>query len=233
MAKAPVSAKFQKFAEKTTRGEFDKARKQESMAGGCPLPVGTRGVAVVGEIECRETKLKADGTGGDPLLMIRLEVETPEDYRGKTLSGPGLMFVIKDGKNSTAADAWARMLDTLEGFGLPRKLRTDYEDFAEILDWFSEEPRKVEYTVAEDTFTGNQSGKTVRAFAYVEEASIQTAETPTKEVDADPDADYCTYLGKKHKILSFDKENDTYELEQESSGRIRQGVPSDKITMID
>lgn len=233
MSKAPISAKFQKFAEKTTRGEFDKARKQESMAGGCPLPVNTRGVAVVGEIECRETKLKPDGTGGDPLVMIKLEVETPEEYRGKTLSGPGLMFVIKDGANSTAADAWARMLDSLEGFGLPRELRTNYEDFTEVLDWFTDEPRKVEYTVQEDTYKGNQSGKTVRAFAYVDEASVETAETPIKEEAIDPDADYCEYLGKKHKVLSFDKENDQYELEMVGSGRIRKAVPADKVTMID
>ncbi len=77
MAKSNVSDKFAKFASKTVRGEFDKARKQESMAGGCPLPVETRGVAVVGEIVCTETKVKADGTGGDPMVSVRLEVESP------------------------------------------------------------------------------------------------------------------------------------------------------------
>jgi hypothetical protein len=235
MTKSAISDKFAKFASKTTKGEFDKARKQESMAGGCPLPVDTRGVCVISEITCTETKVKQDGTGGDPMVSIKLEVESPEDYRGKTLSGPGLMFVIKDGPNSTAADAWARMLDSLEGLGLPRDIRTNYSDFAEVLDWFFEEPRRAEYHVAKDTYTGNQSGKIVRAHAYVPESEVASAETPAKEtaVAHDPDADYCTYLGKKHKIISFSQENDTYELEAIPTGRIRSGVPADKVTLED
>ena len=227
MSKSPISDKFAKFAAKTTRGEFDKARKQESMAGGCPLPVDTQGIALVGEISCSETKTKADGTGGDPLVMIKLEVETPEEYRGKILSGPGLMFVIKDGPQSTAADAWARMLDSLESFGLPREIRTEYQDFAECIDWFTDEPRRVEYRVTKDTYAGNQSGKTVRANMYVPEGEVQTAITPPQEVAHDPEADYCEYLGKKHKILSYDSDNNTYELEMVSTGRIRKGIEAD------
>lgn len=232
MTKSAISAKFAKFAAKTVQGEFDKARKQESMAGGCPLPVDTRGVALVAEISCTETKIKQDGTGGDPMVSIRFEVETPEDYRGKVLSGPGLMFVIKDGPNSTAADAWARMLDALEGLGLPRDIRTNYNDFAEVVDWFSDEPRRVEYHVAKDTYTGNQSGKIVRAVMYVPEEEVPTAVTPVvaAETALDPDADYCTYLGKKHKILSFDRENMLYDLEMVSTGRIRMAVEADKIS---
>lgn len=230
MTKSPISAKFAKFAAKTTKGDFDKSRKAESMAGGCPLPVDTRGVAVVAEISCTETKVKQDGTGGDPFVSIKLEVESPEDYRGKSITGPGLMFVIKDGPNSTAADAWGRMLDALEQLGLPRTIRTEYEDFSEVIDWFSDEPRRVEYHVAKDTYAGNQSGKITRAVAYVAESEITTAETPKVEAAIDPEADYCEYLGKQHKVLSFDKENQTYELEMTSTGRIRKGVEADKIT---
>lgn len=229
MSKSPLSAKFAKFAAKTTKGEFDTARKAESMATGCPLPLDTRGVAVIAEINCTETKIKQDGTGGDPFVSIKLEVETPEDYRGKTITGPGLMFVIKDGPNSTAADAWGRMLDTLEQLGLPRDIRTEYNDFAEVLDWFSNEPRRVEYHVAKDTFTGNQSGKITRATMYVPEGEVETAVTPKVEATIDPNADYCTYLGKQHKVLSFDEENQTYELEMVSTGRIRPGVEADKV----
>lgn len=231
MAKSNVSDKFAKFAAKTVRGEFDKARKQESMAGGCPLPVDTRGVAIVGEIVCSETKIKGDGTGGNPLVTVRLEVESPEEFRGKVLSGPGLMFLIKDGPNSTEADAWARMLDFLEGIGLPRTIRTEYQDFSEVLDFFTEQPRHVEYHVAKDTYAGNQSGKIVRAVMHVPETEVTTAVTPTQEnVADDPNADYCIYLGKRHKILDFNKETNLYKLEMVSSGRVREAIEGDKIT---
>lgn len=233
MTKVPVSSKFAKFAEKTTRGEFDKARKAESMASGCPLPVGVRGIAVVGTVDCTETKVKADGTGGDPFVSIKLEVESPEEYRGKILQGPGLMFVIKDGPNSTEADAWGRMLDTLEMYGLPRKLRTGYEAFSEVLDFFTNQPRRVEFNVVEDTYKGNQSGKIVKATQYVPEGEVQTAETiPTPQED-DPSMDYCTYLGKKHQILSHDATNDQYDLQQVGVDRPpRKGVPVDKVILL-
>jgi len=233
MSKASVSAKFAKFAAKTTRGEFDKSRKAESMASGCPLPVGTRGVAIVGEVTCTETKIKPDGTGGYPFVSIKLEVESPEEYRGKAVTGPGLMFVIKDGPNSTEADAWGRMLDALEQLGLPRQLRTDYEDFTECVDWFSDEPRQVEYTIEKDTYAGNQSGKITRAHAYIAEGEVTTAISPQKEeaVADDPNADYCEYLGKKHKILSYDADSQLYELEMVSTGRIRKAIEADKVTL--
>ena len=233
MSKSPISAKFAKFAEKTTRGEFDKARQQESMASGCPLPVNTRGVAVVATIDCTETKVKSDGTGGDPFVSIKLEVESPEEYRGKTISGPGLMVVIKDGPNSTAADAWARMLDQLEAMGLPRETRTGYNDFSECIDYFTEQPRRVEFNVLEDTFKGNQSGKTVRCNMYVEPGEVSSAETPQNEEPRDPNADYCMYLGKEHKILERNAEEDTLDLEQTATGRFRPGVPADKVQLVD
>lgn len=231
MAKTPISAKFAKFADKTTKGDFDKARKQESMAGGCPLPIGSRGIAIVAEISCTETKVKADGSGGDPFVSIKLEVESPEEYRGKTITGPGLMVVIKDGPNSTAADAWARMLDSLEQLGLPREIRTDYSDFAEVVDYFTDEPRRVEYNIQEDTYKGNQSGKITRAVAFIPEGEVATAESPVVETPIDPDADYCSYLGKRHQILGYDQENELYELKMVNSDRIRKGVAADKVTL--
>jgi hypothetical protein len=233
MTKSPISDKFAKFAAKTTRGEFDKARKQESMLSGCPLPLDTKGTAIVGEIKCSETKVKADGSGGDPIVTIKLEVETPEEYRGKHLSGPGLMYLIKDGQNSSAADAWARMLDSFELMGLPREIREGYEDFAEVVDWFTDEPRRVDFSVNKDSWSGNSSGKTVRAVAHVAEADIPTAVTPSSQetVELDPEADYCEYQGKKYKILAFDRDNNLYDIEQVSTGRIRKGVEGDKIKL--
>ncbi len=141
------------------------------------------------------------------------------------------MFLIKNGPNSTEADAWARMLDFLEGMGLPRDIRTNYEDFSQVLDFFTDQPRYVEYHVAKDTYSGNQSGKIVRAVMHVPEGEIQTAVTPPQETVADdPNADYCTYLGKKHKILDFNKETNLYKLEMVSSGRVREAIEGDKIT---
>jgi hypothetical protein len=66
---------------------------------------------------------------------------------------------------------------------------------------------------------------------YVPEGEVATAESPKVEAPHDPEADYCEYLGKKHKVLSFDKENNTYELEMVSTGRIRKGVEADKVVM--
>jgi hypothetical protein len=143
------------------------------------------------------------------------------------------MFTIKDGPKSTEADAWARMLDALEGLGLPREIRTGYEDFSEVLDWFSEEPRKVQYTVNKDDYAGNRSGKIVQAIEYIDPTSTTSAETPQVAVAHDPQADYCEYLGKNYKILSYDKENQTYDLEQTSTGKVRPGVPADKVTLKD
>ena len=203
------------------------------MATGCPLPIGTIGTAVVGEIVCKETKSKPDGTGGDPLVMIHLEVETPEEYRGKKLQGSGLMFTIKDGPNSTAADAWGRMLDALEGLGLPRETRTNYEDFSECLDYFSDEPRRVQYTVNKDDYPGNRSGKTVQAVELLDTANAPSAETPQSEVPHDPSADYCEYLGKRYKILSYDEANKCYDLEATSTGKLRPGVAADKVVLED
>lgn len=233
MAKSNVSAGFAKFASKTVKGAFNEARQQESMATGCPLPVGTIGTAVVGEIVCKETKQKPGGSGGNPLVMINLEVETPEEYRGKKLQGSGLMFTIKDGPNSTEADAWGRMLDALEGLGLPREIRTEYEDFSEVLDWFSDEPRRVQYTVNKDDYAGNRSGKTVQAVEYLDPSSTSSAETPQVEAPVDPSADYCEYLGKTYKILSYDKENQCYDLEATATGKVRAGVPADKVVLKD
>ena len=233
MAKSAISDKFAKFASKTTKGEFDKSRKAESMASGCPLPLDTRGVAIVAEISCTETKVKQDGTGGHPFVSIKLEVESPEEYRGKSITGPGLMFVIKDGQNSTEADAFGRMLDTLEQFGLPREIRTNYEDFAQVIDWFEEVPRRVEYHVSKDTYAGNQSGKLTRAVAYVAEGDVPTAEPIIKaDTVEDPNADYVMYMGKKHKVLSFKDDSKLYELEMVSTGRVRPSVPEDKVTLL-
>lgn len=217
-----VSAGFAKFASQTTRGKFDEARKAESMATGCPLPEGTTGVAVVGEITCKETKAK-QGESANPMVLISLNVETPEEYMGTKLQGPGLIFVIKAGPKSTKEDAWGRMLDCLENFGLPRNIRMEYEDFQQVLDWFTEVPRKVDFSVDHDDYSGNASHKKVSAFAHVAEGDIQSAEP--EAAPKDPDAKYVKYLGKEHMVV--EETEDTYNL-QGQSGQIRAGVPKSK-----
>lgn len=230
MAKAPISAKFARFADRTTKGDFDKARKQESMAGGCPLPVGTRGCAIVSEINCKETKIAANGEGGYPMVLLKLEVETPENFRGKSLSGPGLMFVIKDSEKQTEADAWARMLDCLESCGLPRDIRTGYQEFEEVVNYFTEEPRRVTFEVRKDTYAGNQSGKTVSVFEYIPEGEEESAETKyTPPTEDDPDAQYVTYMGKKCKVVEYNRDEDTYTLQIVDTGRIKEGISASRV----
>lgn len=238
MSKNAISKGFAKFLEKNLKpgSAFDTARKAEAMANGCPLPCGTIGIAIVGTIECTETKVKPDGTGGDPFIRVTLEVETPEDYMGKTLSGPGLMFTIKDGPNSTAADAFGRVMDFFEGLGLPREIRTEMTDFEPVIEYFTEVPRRVEYNVLDDSDNKyNRSGKNVRAYVYISQDEIQTAETKplvtaTESTD-DPSKDYCTYLNKKYEILDYNAELEQYKLKNVLNGMIRDGVPKDKVQL--
>jgi len=234
MSKSPISKGFAKFIEKNLKpgSKFDEARKAESMANGCPLPVGTTGIAVVGDIVCSETKIKPDGTGGDPMVRVTLEVETPDDFQGKVLSGPGLLFTIKDGPNSTAADAFGRVMDFFENMGLPRDVRTEMTDFDAVIEYFTEVPRRVEYTIKEDEYKGNQSGKTVRAFQHVDQVDVPTAETPaTPSPQEDPNADYCTYLGKKYEIIEYYADIEQYKLKNIANGMIRDGIAKDKVIL--
>jgi hypothetical protein len=235
MTKAPISKGFAKFIEKNLKpgSKFDEARKAESMAGGCPLPVNTTGIALVGTIECTETKVKPDGTGGDPFIRVTLEVETPDEYQGKVLSGSGLMFVIKDGPNSTAADAFGRAMDFFEALGLPREIRTEMESFDPVIEYFTEMPRRVEYNVLEDTYKGNQSGKTIRAYAYVPEGEVETAETTTATTPSpeNPDADYCEYLGKRYEVIEYDNDTEQYKLKNIATGIVREGIHKSKVKL--
>jgi|SRR5690554_258373 len=234
MAKAPISSKFAKFAAKTTKGKFDEARKAESRATGCPLPVGAQGLSFIKEIRCEETPVKPDGTGGIPVVSLILEVESPDEFAGKTLRGAGLSWFIRETANRTEEEAWQNMLDGLEKAGLPRSIREGYADWAEVVEWFIEEPRQVEFTVLKDDFPGNQTGKQIRFSEYVPESEVATAATPRQKEEPadDPEATYCTYLGKKHQVVSYDTEEDTYNLVMVATGRSRTDVPADKVTLL-
>lgn len=223
MIKMTISDKFKKFAAKTTKGKFDAARKAESMAGGCSLPVGTTGVAVVSDIVMSFTKDKGD-VPGYPIITIKLGVETPEESQGVTIDGSGLIYWIKDSANQTEDVAWQRFLDDLEDIGLPREIRMNYEDIMEIEEWFKEAPRKVSYTVIKDTFAGNKSGKRINMTRFEEE--VPAADDDASQ-DLDPNAVYVMYLSKPHKVIESD--SSTYTLES-LSGRVRAGVPRNKVT---
>ena len=214
----PISNKFQKFAAKTTSGTFDKTRKEEARIGGCHLPVGAKGLAIVAKINCTETKPYGDDAGGDPRIEITLEVESPEEYRGKKISGSGLNFNIKEGEKQSIEDAFARALDALELLGLPREIRTEYKDFSECIEYFEQEPRKIEFTVLDDSKnTYNRSGKTVSYSPYIPGGN-KGAEG-NQEEESDPDAVYCTYLGAQHKVLEDDGEILKI---QSKSGKVRE-----------
>jgi len=239
MAKQAVSAKFNKFIEKNLRpgSALDKARKQESMLTGCPLPMDTAGVAVIADLEFAETPEKPDGTGGKLLVRASLEVETPDEYQGKSLKGPGLTWFIASSEKQTEEEAFARCLDDLENMGLPRSVRENFQDLNEIVEHFTGNgPKRVNYSVVKDNWSGNASGKRVRAIKYEEEnPNAPTAETPRKPAEAvveDPNADYAMYMGKKHIIKDFKKDINQYDLEQVDTGRVREGVPGDKVELL-
>ena len=219
-----ISDKFNKFAAKTTRGKFDEARKAESAAGGCPIPVGVTGKAVIADIIGSMTADK-DGVPGHPIVTLKLTVETPDEYQGQHLSGFGLKFWIKDSAKRTEVEAWQSMLDSLEELGLPREIREGYESFEEVVEWFKEAPRFVTYVVNDNTYNG-KPGKSVSAYMY-SEASQETI-AGSEDADGfvmDPEADYVDYLGKPHKILSAD--DSTYNLES-PLGKVRNGIPKNK-----
>ena len=193
--------------------------------GGCHLPVGAKGVAIVGKINCTETKAYGDEPGGDPRIEITLEVESPEEYRGKKISGSGLNFNIKEGEKSTIEDAFARALDALELLGLPREIRTEYKDFSECIEYFESEPRKVEFLVLDDSKNDyNRSKKTVSYSPYIPGGN-KGAEGNQDE-ENDPNATYVEYLGAQHKVLEDDGEIVKI---QSKSGKVRE-IAKSKLT---
>lgn len=230
MASSEVSKEFSKFASKTTKGSYDKARKSERMARGIIFNIGDSGRAVVSKISCT-TLTKNNQTY--PFIRIELKVTLPEASKGKTLSGPGLMASIKDGKDPTvwsAQDAWGAMLGMLENLGLPTEISTGYDDFQECLDWFEAAPREVSWEIVHNDRTNDN--KEIKAFAIVEEKDIPSADsssTPEEEESDDPDASYCTFRGAKYKILSED--GDELLIRHTTNGRERE-VERDAVEMI-
>lgn len=213
-----MSPKFAKFAAKTTGGAFDKARKEEARIGGCPLPVGAKGIAIVGKVNCTETKAYGDDPGGDPRIEITLEVDSPEEYRGKKITGSGLAYNIRATEKSTIEESFQRALDALEQLGLPREIRTEYKDFSECIEYFEQEPRMVEFLVVDDSKNEyNRSKKTVAFSAYLPGGN-KGAEG-SQEEEEDSNATYCTYLGARHKVLEDDGEILKI---QSKSGKVRE-----------
>lgn len=233
MAKSQVSAGFAKFATKTTKGKFDEARQGERMGRGVPFPVGTTGIGIVTAIICDE------GTDKDgvkfPRGRIEIKVETPESGRGKTLSGAGLMQQIKDGPNPekwSAEMAWGAWLGLLEDLGCPEEITKQYESFEdEVIAWFEAEPRRVHWEVQENNYINKAGsevkGKQVRAYAFVDEKDIPSAED--KKPKDDGEGVYCTYRGARHKIVM--DYGDTVDLLSLSNGRARAGIDKDDIEM--
>ena len=233
MAKSQISAGFQKFANKTTKGEYDKARKAERIGRGIPFPIGTKGTGYVSAIICKETKPDNEGVK-HPMIRVEVKVEAPEASKGKTLSGPGLMQTIKDGKNPetwSAEMAFTAALTMLENLGLPPEISKEYEEFQECVDWFEEEKRLVHWEVEDTSYT--KDGRTVnqkgyQVFALVDESKKESAEGEGEEHD--PDASYCTFRGSKHRIVK--DHGDTLDLIGVNSGREREGVDKEDVEMI-
>jgi len=233
MTQSEISKDFAKFAKKTTKGNFDEKRKGERIDRGIPFPVGTTGTAVVSKIVCSTTKPNDDGEKF-PMIRVELTAQTPEGARGKTLSGPGLMQVIKDGRNPdkwSAADAFGAALGILEDLGLPKEISTGYEEFDECIAWFEDEERKVQWEVVDASYTTNGrhvNQKGIQAVALVDEGKMESA-VGDSSPEEDPDAKYCTYNGVRHKILSEDE--GMLELENMNSGRVRKNIDKDDVTM--
>ena len=222
MAKSKVSAAFQKVASRTTKGAFDEARKAERQARGIPFPIGMKGTGVVSCIVCDMTKAK-EGKESVPIVRVELKADTPEGARGKILSGPGLMWMIKASATNEdwgAEDAWGMMLGGLEQLGCPEELTKNYDDFQEVVDWFEEEPRKVSWEVVDASYTNNKgkvvSQKAFEVYEYVNVSQQETAEGTSEEID--PNAKYVLYKGKKHRVVEENEDDNTYVLVSVASG---------------
>lgn len=225
MSKSEMSAGFKKFAAKTTRGSYDEARKNERMGGGIPFEVGTKGRGVVSAVICDETKEDAKGEK-HPRIRVEISVTEPEAARGKTLSGPGLMQTIKDGRDPakwSAEQAFGAALGMLENLGCPEEITKGYERFEEVLEFFDDEPREVSWSIEENRYTNAKGqeivGKQVNAFAYI--PSPETSAEPESE-ELDPNAKYVMYRGAKHKVEAETEED--YDLVSVNGGRKRTGV---------
>ena len=233
MAKSTVSAGFAKKAAKTTKGDFDKARKGERFGRGIPFPVGTIGTGYVSALICDQTKPEPDGIKHSR-VRVELCVETPESGRGKTLSGIGLMQIIKDGRDPekwSEAMAWGAMLGMLEDLGCPEEITQNYDDFQEVIDWFDNEKRFVNWEITDASYTNYQGKEVVRkgvaAFAAVSGSSPTAGEGESPEED--PNADYCKYRGTRHKIL--EDKGDTYDLQSMANGRKKIDIDKDEVEM--
>ena len=232
MSKSTVSAGFQKFAARTTTGKFEEARKGERMGQGIPFDVGQQGTGVVTAVIMDETKPDAKQRKF-PRIRVQMDIITPESHRGKEMTVMNQTIKGSDDpeKDWSAEDAFNMALSQLEQLGCPNEITSGYEDIQEIVDWFSEEPRNLSWNIKANNYKNRSGqevkGKRVEAYAVVPEAEVPSADNdgPAEE---DPDAEYCTYNGTKHKVIA--DHDDTVDLENVNSGRKRTNIPKEQVT---
>jgi len=231
MAKSKISKGFAKFANKATSGSFDEARKAERTARGIPFPVGTKGTGIVTVI-ADEMEIQGEST---PYVVGEITVLTPEGAKGRKVRTT--QWVIRDSQRPdstwTAEDAWTAALSMLEQFGCPTELTQGYEDFQEVVDWFDEGERLVDFEVRANNYTDRSGklveGKQIEAFAHIEDSSVDSAED-SKSVDIPNDAPRCTYRGVEHAIVH--EQDDQITVVNVQTGRERT-IDRDDVTMKD
>lgn len=146
--KFEVSDDFAMYEQQTTTAAAE-AGKQEKMAMGINMPVGTKGMAALIEIKAGKSKVKTDPktkqqTGGHPMITLTAMVKTPENFIGQKCS---LYFTLNQTETQSVQQKYQRLYDALEDMGMPRELRG--KPMKEIAAWAGAEERCFQFEIAQ------------------------------------------------------------------------------------
>lgn len=228
MAKATISQAFKQFEAKK-QNSLKEARSQEKMAQGNPLPIGFHGTGVISN--CRAFESKA----GDLICLVEATIVADAAYDGKTVAVA--IRKIADGPNSTAEDAYAQFLDSLEDLGLARETR-ESGDMEAYFNELLSSPHYVSIQVLENKAT--RDNKEVKGYACAPPEGMSGHNPPqktavtsqTSKPEVDPATPQCLYLGKPHYIVE-EHEDGTYNLQGVKNGLIRENVEKDEIQFVE
>ena len=224
MSKSEVSKTFARFANKTTSGAYDEARKAERTARGITLDVGTRGVGVV-TLKCTDEEVHDEQV---PVLECPITILTPEGAKGKVLTDPlNLKKRIRETEKRSAEENFTAALEMLEQMGCPESITKGYTSWDQITEWFDAEPRKVSYEITDGGSWNGRPQKRVVAYAYVEESSMPSADSgDSPEFPAG--TKFCSYKGVRYGILMED--DGMLTIQNVNSGR-KKTVDADDVEM--
>jgi len=124
----------------------EEAKQAEANLNSIPMPDGWKGRVLVTDMYMDVSKGK-----GNPYVNMEVTVVEDDQYKGKTATRNWTFNETTNaqGVKTSAAEKFEWFLNACEFMGLPREIRTGYEDEGEIIGWFMdpENPRYLEAEV--------------------------------------------------------------------------------------